>query len=317
MRNCASCNTARNDHQPCSGSCKLVYYCNTDCRRADQPRHRKECKTPKRIGSGQGPARDQTINSDTAQGLNSRHEGNHNPQLGLPPPDLHPPHSPPSTGHHATEPTSNRIPDTHLTNPFHALHYRTWLHDRDLETAALLLHDTFRHRRHLCTIYKSETDQVRLRKDPTIALKNWILEAIGKQLLSPSQMKSSMVYVDQLINKAQAWARTVEEHGGHSGIPTAPDNNNTNDNMLLPTVWDDASINKRHKDEKMGLQMRIFGEQVMGWAVNKPNDESRKMVLADKEVSDDLLKWEKWREQGDPPGFDWRAIFGHLTGEEN
>lgn len=158
-------------------------------------------------------------------------------------------------------------------------------------------------------------DQFWLRADPTRALKNWINLAVEKKLLSRSQLNSSLAYVAKLTDRAQAWARTVEERGGDSGIPTAPDDNNTNDNILVPTTWDDASMAKRHKDESMGLQMRVFGEQVMGDAVKKPGEKPRKMVFDDKVVLDDLLKWEEWREKGDPPGFDWRAIFGHVCEE--
>lgn len=295
-RRCAYCKNEYN-LKACF-NCYKVYYCSKPCRLNDQSSHLNQCNWER------PSANHRTTNIDTAQSPSSRGEGNHRRPPGLPTSSQHSPHPPLSTGRHPTVLTPNGIPDTHLPEPFHALSSRTWLHGRDLETTGLLLHDTFRHRRHLCAIHKDSVDQFDLREDPNIALQNWIRFAANNGLLSPSSDREA--YLHRLTVKAQEIARAVKEHGVDGGIAAPPDYNNTNDNTLAPNIWDDAFMAARHRDVSMGLQMRAFGVQVMGREAGQSGGPPTKTMLQDEALSNNLLRWEEWQRKG----FNWRAIFG-------
>lgn len=154
-------------------------------------------------------------------------------------------------------------------------------------------------------------DQVILTANPLVALERWIGRAAERQLL-PSTTPTGPAHLPKLVKMALAMARTVRERGGDTAIPAATANNNANDNTLTTIIWDDAFMAERHGDERIGLQMRAFGEQVMGWAAGRTGDQSRKTMLSDGALWDDLLKWEDWQGKGAAPGFDWRAIFEGL-----
>lgn len=68
--------------------------------------------------------------------------------------------------------------------------------------------------------------------------------------------------------------------------------------MMRDQDLDADEIIKIYDDVRMPLQMRIFAQQVMGYA----------LVPVSEETWADLLKFEQWEWAGN--GFEWRVIFG-------
>ena len=198
---------------------------------------------------------------------------------------------------------------THLfPQPFHALASHTWLHNRPLQDITLLLHDAYQHRAHLNALHHG-SDHAILQAPPSdeaALLARWVSLAEIHGLLPTHAADGTRVTARALV--AQVLALTV------AAQHDIGDENNALAAATAP-AWDDAGVAARHGDEWMGLQMRAFGEQVIGCAAGaaghghvhgQGQGQIGSAVLAEG-VWRDLLKWEEW--EAKEPRFEWRVVF--------
>lgn len=254
---CAKCQKESTKDHPlnsCS-KCKTTLYCTRDCRKADWKLHKKNCAR-----LAQDRARRLTVleNRLISSGAANLPPTGPNPGAGPPIPQLHgvpvipqlrgPPAIDSGLGqeiqtrfHYTT--SDGRALAVRVQNPFQKLQERTWLIDRPVEDVYKLLVDTLRLRLYDDLIFSNATHGI-----PT-----------GGELTGTAVVfLNRFIELADSLNMLPGWWDSYSVCACH--IPGHPLSIWRNDFHKI-NIW---AITAHYKDPTIGLQMRIFGEQVIG-----------------------------------------------------